>query len=134
MRKLVFIASVVSVGYAVLLKGGFLAPPPPQEMVVTEPLADRAARLAAEQERIYAEQAAVARNWQPRQFSERGAAVSTLDANCATARHNVNVTGNWMRKGGAVYEEGTNKRYNENESFDAAARNRQYIEDNCRGR
>ncbi len=145
MGKLVFIVIVATVGYA-WFKGWIFAPQRQQQVVAPDPVADRAARLAAERERRHAEQDAAAKNWQPNAPTAapakswqspapaRGAVVSSHDEECAKARNNVQVTSDWMRQGGSVYEKGTNKTLSENASFDAAARSRQFIEDNCRGR
>ena len=144
MGKLVFIVIVATVGYA-WYKGWIFAPKPPQQVVAPDPAADRAARLAAQRERDHAEQAAALKNWQPnapaatpasswQTPAARGAVASSRDEECARARNNLQVTSDWMRGGGTVVEKGTNKSLSENASFDAAARNRQFIEDNCRGR
>jgi hypothetical protein len=51
---------------------------------------------------------------------------------CARARKNVQEMQSWMRSGGSVVEVKSHKKLNENQTFDALARNRQFVEDNCR--
>lgn len=146
MGKVVGLVVVAVIAFAYFHSGGSRKPAQPVQ--AADPLADMQARLKAEQERLRAEEdersrnarapepapAAAPKNWQ---FSDRGAVIpagsSGLD-DCARARNNVAVTSDWMRQGGTVYEKGSGKTLSQNESFDAAARNRQFIEDNCRGR
>jgi hypothetical protein len=149
MGKLLLIVIAAGVG-VVLFKGVLFAPPKPEVVAApVDPLAERAARLAAERERLLAEEAAREKNWQPhlaptapaarpaRSWQSAGGGPARSGAtpqDCTQARSNVNVTSDWMRQGGQVRDTGTGKRLSENETFDAAARNRQYVEDNCRGR
>jgi hypothetical protein len=156
MGKLLLIAIALGLGVA-LAKVTIFAPTKPQAVAApVDPLADQAARLAAERERLHAEDVARAKNWQPhlesaapprgqarpqtRQHAAGGPAAAgarpsgAVPQSCEQARNNVNVTSDWMRQGGQVRDTGTNKRLSENETFDAASRNRQYVEDNCRGR
>ena len=63
--------------------------------------------------------------------SSRAPGIAT---DCATARNNVQVTSQWQQQGGAVTEKGSGRRLSENDNFNASAQNRQFIEDNCRGR
>ena len=137
MGKLIVVAIIGVIGY-VWFQGGQRKPPPPVQ--AADPVAEITARLKAEQERLRAEEDARGRNSQPAVSAPAPVAKNWQLSNapagdpCATARNNVQVTGDWMRQGGTVYEKGSGRTLSENQSFDAAARNRQFIEDNCRRR
>lgn len=138
MGKVLMIALVAGIGYAAY-QGMFSGKKQPQPARVSDPVADMAARLKAEQERLRAEEDARAKNWQPVTTPPAAPARtvvtgSSQEQDCAKARNNVQVTGDWMRQGGTVYDKNAGKKLSQNETFDAAARNRQYLEDNCRGR
>ena len=149
MGKIVGLVVVAIIAFAYFHSGPRRAPQPAQ---AADPIADMQARLKAEQARLHAEDEArgkasrppasapaarpVGPNWQAQNQTIPafpGAASSPVD-DCTKARNNVQVTSQWMNQGGTVYEKGSGKVLNQNESFDAAARNRQFIEDNCRGR
>jgi hypothetical protein len=51
---------------------------------------------------------------------------------CARARHNVQQMQGWMSQGGTMHNVTEGKKMSENETFDALAKNRQFIESNCR--
>jgi hypothetical protein len=151
MGKAIVLVILGGVGFA-WYNGWLFAPRKAQQQTqALDPLADRAARLKAEQDRIYAEESARPQSVKPQatpagigvaptgqiprhpwQSAGSGPAPGSREGNCATARNNVQVTGDWMRQGGTVHEKGSKKRLSENDSFDAAARNRQYVEENCR--
>jgi hypothetical protein len=68
----------------------------------------------------------------PPNFKQGGS--SSLDEQCRRARANVEVAQSWMKDGGQVYVKGSGKKLNETDTFDAVAKNRQFIEENCRNR
>lgn len=145
MGKIVGLVVVAIIAFAYFHSGPRRAPQPAQ---AADPIADMQARLKAEQARLHAEDEARGKasrpvsapaprpagpNWQA-QNQTLPAFPSSPGDDCARARNNVEVTSQWMNQGGTVYEKGSGKTLSENQSFDAAARNRQFLEDNCRGR
>jgi hypothetical protein len=128
MRKLLVIAVVLAVGYAWQKdrikefidsqKAGFDDAQAERSSAAEEARAQR----VREQEEAFRTPAA----------APQPAARSTLAADCERARNNVQQAGQWMQQGGTLVEKNSRQRLSENESFDAAARNRQFIEDNCR--
>jgi hypothetical protein len=76
--------------------------------------------------------AAPANVWPVHRPPEPVARGPSASENCARARRNVQEMQGWMSQGGSMQNVTQGKKMSENETFDALARNRQYIESNCR--
>ena len=57
-----------------------------------------------------------------------------LADDCARVRKNIQAGQQWMQQGGVVVQIPSERTLNQNQSFDMVAKNRQFLEDNCKGR